>query len=317
MKKYFVLACLICLSTSLMTCKFFKSSWENLNVFPVSQDIELGKQVSTEIEKNPVDYPILSKTENEELYKYINELTQKILNTRLVDYAKDFQWKVTIINDPKTLNAFCTPGGYIYVYTGLINFLESEDQLAGVLGHEIAHAANRHSTKQLTKSLGVQILLDAALGNKEVLKQVTGALVVLSFSRAHETQADSFSVKYLCATNWKANGAAGFFRKIEGQPTPPQWISTHPSPANRIKEIDSKAITLNCQGTESNTTRFAQIKALLSKIPPPPPKPNSTGANNKAPSLPTKTQTKTKTEDKPAPSNSTTNPQKKVLKKGQ
>ena len=62
----------------------------------------------------------------------------------------DFDWELKIIHDDETLNAFCAPGGYIYVYTGLIKFLAHEDNLAGVIGHEIAHADLRHSTQQLT-----------------------------------------------------------------------------------------------------------------------------------------------------------------------
>lgn len=299
------------------SCSWLKKSWNNLNLFPVSQDIELGKQVSAEIEANPSEFPILPVSGNEVLYNYVNGVVKKILSTNLVDYTRDFAWKVSIINDPKTLNAFCTPGGYIYVYTGLMSYLDSEDEFAGVMGHEMAHAANRHSTKQLTKALGVQVLLDAALGKKEVLKQVTGALVVLSFSRAHETQADSFSVRYLCPTGWKANGAAGFFRKIESQPSPPQWMSTHPSPGNRVKSIDSKATELGCRGKDSNISAYNQIKAIIKSIvPPPKPVGGSTGTGNKVPSLPPSSRTNDSTKDKAPPSNTTTKPQNKVLKKG-
>ena len=300
----------------LSSCSFLKNSWNDLNLFPVTQDIELGKQVSAEIEANPAEYPILKQAGNESLYAYLNDITKKILATNLVDYSRDFAWKISIINDPKTLNAFCTPGGYIYVYTGLISYLDSEDQLAGVIGHEMAHAANRHSTKQLSKSLGLQILLDAALGKQEVIKQVSTALISLNFSRANETQADSFSVKYLCPTQWNSMGSAGFFRKIEGQATPPQWLSTHPSPVNRVKAIETKAKELNCKGKETNTSKYAQIKDLISKLPAPPPKPPKSNPDNKAPTLPTSSPSQSKTGDKPAPSSTGKTPEKKILKKG-
>lgn len=81
------------------------------------------------------------------------------------------------------------------------------------MGHEIAHASKRHSTKQLTKSLGLQVLADAALGKQETVKQVATALISLSFSRAHETQADSMSVIYLCPTDYNANGASAFLKR--------------------------------------------------------------------------------------------------------
>ncbi|MEP7195054.1 MAG: M48 family metalloprotease [Saprospiraceae bacterium] len=302
--------------TLFCNCSVLKKSWDNLNVFPVQQDIDLGNQVAAEILSNPDEYPIVPVAGNEAVYSYTNGIVKKILATNLVDYSRDFSWNIHIINDPKTLNAFCTPGGNIYIYTGLMSFLDSEDQFAGVIGHEMAHAANRHSTKQLTKSLGVQLLLDAALGNKDVVKQVTGALVNLSFSRAHETQADSFSVKYLCLTGLKANGASGFFKKIEGQPTPPQWLSTHPSPTNRVKAIDSKALELGCKGKEDNKSNYEKIKSLIASIPVLPTKAKTADGSNKAPSLPNSTPSKDKKEDKAPPSTTNTKPTNKVLKKG-
>jgi predicted Zn-dependent protease len=248
------------------SCASLKDSWDNMNLFPVSQDVELGKQVNDEISSNPTNFPKVSEQGNEELYKYIRNVVHKILTDGNVEYAKDFAWQVTLINNPKTLNAFATPGGYIYIYTGLLKFLDSEDQLAGVLGHEIAHAAKRHSTKQLSKNVGIQMLADAALGDKATVKQVATALIGLTFSRANETQADSMSVVYLCPTEYNAAGASGFFKKIEGQPTQPEWLSTHPNPANRIQNIDSKNRSLGCAGKETYKDRYQKMKLLLDKI---------------------------------------------------
>ncbi len=253
-------------------CSFLKQGWNELNIFPLEQDVELGRQVYEEILSKPEEFPLVPEQGNEELYSYVRGIAKRILQTGQVSYAKNFAWKVTLINDPKMQNAFCTPGGYIFVYTGILKFLDSEDQFAGVMGHEIAHAANRHSTKQLSKMLGVQILIDAATGNREALKSVVTILATigaLQFSREHEVQADSFSVKYLCATEYNAAGAAGFFKKIVGQPTPPQWLSTHPNPGNRINNIEGKKRELNCQGGETYRTRFDAIKPLIDKIPPP------------------------------------------------
>ncbi len=257
------------LMLTIISCKTLQEGWDNLNLFPVSQDVALGKQVYFEIDSNEVQYPEVPEQGNEELYKYVRNIVHKILKTGLVEYSNDFPWTVTILNDTSTLNAFATPGGYIYLYTGLIRFLDSEDQLAGVLGHEIAHAAKRHSTKQLSKLLGVQILADASLGNKELVKQVATTLLALSFSRAHETQADSMSVVYLCPTEYNAAGASGFFHKIEGQPTPPSWLSTHPNPNNRIQNIENKNKSLGCKGQARNITEYARIKKLVERIPSP------------------------------------------------
>ena len=116
-----MLISLICLSS----CKSLKDGWDNLNLFPVSQDVELGKQVYDEISANQSQFPKVSEQGNEELYQYVRSIVTKILNKGPVEYSKDFAWQVTLINDIKTQNAFATPGGYIFVYTGLIKFLNS------------------------------------------------------------------------------------------------------------------------------------------------------------------------------------------------
>lgn len=236
-----------------------------LNLFSVEEDIKLGKQVSDEINNNPAEYPILREQGNEEVYRYIRKITNKILDSGNVAYRDEFAWEVKIIDDPETLNAFATPGGYIYVYTGLIKFLDSEDELAGVMGHEIAHAARRHSTQQMTKTYGLQILASVVTGQSDpgTIQQIALGLANLSFSRAHETEADEFSVNYLCGTDYHANGAAGFFRKMEGASRQPQFLSTHPNPGNRVQNIDSKAQAKGCKGNKNYKDEYTRIKALL------------------------------------------------------
>ncbi len=238
-----------------------------LNLFSVQDDINLGLQVSQQIESDPQQFPILSEQNNREVYRYIRGITQKILNTGKVKYRNEFAWEVKIIDDEKTLNAFCTPGGYIYVYTGLIKYLDTEDQLAGVMGHEIAHAALRHSTRQMTKIYGLQALLQVATGKADpgLLEQIALGLVNLKFSRGHETESDNGSVEYLCATGYNAAGAAGFFKKIESQggSRPPEFLSTHPNPNNRVENIEKKARDMGCRGRDTNRSEYSRIKKLL------------------------------------------------------
>ncbi len=164
------------------------------------------------------------------------------------------------------MNAFCTPGGYIYIYTGILKFLDSEDEFAGVLAHEIGHADMRHSTRQMTKMYGTQMLLDAIAGDKAMIKQLTAGIINLKFSRSHESEADQKSVDYLCPTDYNADGGAGFFEKIQavGGSSTPEFLSTHPDPGNRIEHFHSAAIASGCQGRNSYTTEF---KAMISKLP--------------------------------------------------
>ncbi len=243
-----------------------KNKGKGFNLFTVQQDKELGAQVAAEIAADQEQFPTLDSTQYPEVYKYLYDVRDKLLATGEIDYKEEFNWKLTVIHDDSTLNAFCTPGGYIYIYTGILKFLDSEDQFAGVLGHEMAHADQRHSTRQMTKMFGVQILLDVLAGNRAALKQVTGALVGLKFSRKHEEEADMKSVEYLCPTDYNADGGAGFFIKIEemGGGRVPEFLSTHPDPGDRIENFQNNKIVMGCQGNNNYKTEFEK---MVSKLP--------------------------------------------------
>jgi beta-barrel assembly-enhancing protease len=237
---------------------------QKVNLFTVQQDAELGAQVAAEIENNPQQYPILAEKGNEEAYAYLRNLRDQILNSGAVRHKDAFVWQVKIVKDDDVLNAFCTPGGYIYVYTGLIKFLDTEDQLLGVLGHEIAHADMRHSTKQLTQIYGSSILLEVATGGKYgMLREIATGLGSLAFSRSDEREADAKSVDYLCGSRHNAAGAAGFFQKMEGRSQVPEFLSTHPNPGNRVRDIQTRKEQKACTGEERNQSRYQRFKQLL------------------------------------------------------
>ncbi|GAB5417547.1 MAG: M48 family metalloprotease [Crocinitomicaceae bacterium] len=243
-----------------------KNKGKGFNVFTIEDDKALGAQVAAEIDADTANFPLLDSVEYKEVYDYIYEVRDNILNSGQVDYKDDFEWRLRIIHDDSTLNAFCTPGGYIYIYTGILKFLDSEDEFAGVLGHEIGHADMRHSTRQMTKMFGVQVLVSILAGNREMLGQVTSALVNLSFSRTHEKEADERSVHYLCPTEYNSAGGAGFFEKLQdmGGETPPEFLSTHPNPEGRIEKFNEHKEEMGCEGNETFQTRYKQ---MISKLP--------------------------------------------------
>ena len=238
-----------------------------INLFSLQRDIDLGKQVEAEIASNPSDYPILSETQYPEAYGHLRRITQTILNSGEVNHEDDFEWKTYLIQDDNTLNAFCTPGGYIYVYTGLIKYLEKESHLAGVMGHEIAHADRRHSTDAMTRQYGVSLLLQIALGeNPGALTQLAAQIAELSYSRKAESEADDYSVIYLTPTEFQGNGAAGFFQKLldqgQGGGTP-EFLSTHPNPGNRVESINEKWQELGGQPKSEVAGRYDAFIASL------------------------------------------------------
>lgn len=251
-----------------LSCDVLKKNDFSVNLFPISQDKQLGLQVKDEIASNPSEYPILDRTKHPEAYKHLDRIMWSILSSGQVKYKTEFAWEAYIIEDDNVLNAFCTPGGYIYVYTGLIKYLDNESDLAGVLGHEVAHADLRHSTRQLTKLYGVEILTAVALGENSgtTVAEVAKGLVSLKFSRTHESEADAESVSYLCPTEYHADGAAGFFQKLlDSQQAggTPEFMSTHPSPANRVADIKAEKASKSCSGSKSYDQRYNQFKKAL------------------------------------------------------
>ncbi|HEX5038015.1 MAG TPA: M48 family metalloprotease [bacterium] len=237
-----------------------------VNLFSVEDDENLGAQVDDEIQSNPGEYPLLKESDYPDAYDFLYDMRDQILDSGKVDHADDFPWQIKIIDDDSVLNAFSVPGGYLYFYTGLLKYLDTADHLAGVMGHEIAHAAKRHVTEALTQQYGIELLLQAALGNDlAIVQDIAGGLSGLAFSRDHESEADEFSVIYLAETDFACDGTAGFFEKLiaEGEAGgTPEFLSTHPNPENRVEDIHKKADELGCDTTPSGVN-YDAFKASL------------------------------------------------------
>ncbi len=235
----------------------------DLNIFSVEQDGELGRQTDAEIRSKPTEFPILDPVDYPEAYAYLQDMTDVIVVKGDVPYADVFPYTVAII-DQDIENAFATPGGFIYVYTGLVRTLDTGDELAGVLAHEIAHAAQRHSTDQLTKQYGFATLIGVVNGGDPgLISDIAASLLTLSFSRSDESEADARSVDYLCNTDYAANGAAGFFQKLQGSALPPAFLSTHPNPDNRVAAINARAEEKNCSTATEDRQAFQRFQGLL------------------------------------------------------
>jgi len=241
-------------------------------LFSIEDDIALGNQVAEEIANDPEQFPVLDKTQYAAAYAYLQAMLDEILDSEDITYRSEFPWVMNIIDNDGVLNAFATPGGHIYVYTGLIYFLDHADDLAGVLGHEIAHADQRHSSKQLQRIYGISILLSIIAGQDastltQITGQIAGSLAGLSFSRSAEAESDEYSVKYLASTTYACNGAAAFFEKLlanEAQRNP-EFLSTHPSPDSRVADINAIATDIGCTVTlkDGDGSDLDKLKALI------------------------------------------------------
>jgi predicted Zn-dependent protease len=262
---FFMLAGVVASIGLMQSCK---DEDGDINIFTVQDDITLGAQVSAELENDPAfKDAIIDSASYPNIYKYVYGIRDSILNTGLVKYKDLFQWRIRVINDDSTLNAFCTPGGYIYIYTGLINFLESEDQLAGVMGHEMAHADKRHSTDAMTRQYGMQVLFDIVFGqDKGQIVRIAAGIKELSYSRKNESEADEYSVIWLNNTSYNPLGAAGFFEKLIalGQSGgAPEFLSTHPNPDNRVQSMKDKWTSLGGKTGQTFQARYTDFKNTL------------------------------------------------------
>jgi predicted Zn-dependent protease len=248
---------------------FVSSCGEEGVISYVSTDIDkmIGEKVKEQINNNPDQFRILDEDEYPKAYERLNHIKTEILNSGLVKHKDDFTWELKIVDDTSVLNAFCVPGGYIYVYTGLIKYLDSEDQLAGVMGHEIAHADLRHSTRQLIQSYGISLLIKFIFGYEGGgLINIAANLAGLKFSRSHESEADMQSVKYLYQTPYDARGVKGFFEKLNKENKNPQileFLSTHPEPENRIQKIDDEFKLLGGKEGKIFSKEYEELKNSL------------------------------------------------------
>lgn len=183
----------------LVSCSVIKT----INIFSIEDEKTFGQKAFAQIQQDTKEYPILDKTKNPVAYQHVERIFNTIMQTGLVNYTNEFEWQIQIIN-ANVLNAFATPGGKVYIYSGLIEYLDNEAQLAGVIAHEIAHIHWRHSTRQMTQNQGVGVIQAMLLGeNKNALintiGQLAGNATGLMFSRSDEYEADNTAVKFLSA----------------------------------------------------------------------------------------------------------------------
>lgn len=162
--------------------------------------------------------------------------------------AKDWRWEVNLIGS-KDLNAFCMPGGKIAFYFGILNQLKlDDDEVAVIMGHEVAHALLEHARERMGKTMATRgaIELGAALFGLGDLGRtaagIGGQLLTLRFSREDESEADALGLILSAKAGYKPSAGASLWRKMlaANKGAPPQWLSTHPSGESRIRDIEAR-----------------------------------------------------------------------------
>jgi predicted Zn-dependent protease len=248
-------------------------------VLSEEKEIALGRQSDEQVRG---EYGVY---ENAALQAYVNEVGQRLAK---LSHRQGLQWKFTVVDSPD-INAFALPGGYIYITRGLMAYLDSEAELAGVLGHEIGHVTARHGAQQATQeqTAGIGVLAATILGSvvesrygvsgiADIAGKVGGAVaqgVILSHSREHELQADQLGAEYLNRANYDPDVMINVIKVLKLQETfaedqvraggkapqrMPGWMSTHPSNVQRLAEIQRIADQYNGKYADAGRSRYLQ-----------------------------------------------------------
>ncbi|MCB0731508.1 MAG: M48 family metalloprotease [Ignavibacteriae bacterium] len=161
-----------------------------------------------------------------------------------------YQFDFHLLNDRQTINAFALPGGQVFITAALFGKLETEAQLAGVLGHEIGHVVARHSAQQMAKSNltngilnGVLVASDPSSSSAQAAAYL-GQLINMKYGRDDELESDFLGIKFMVTSGYDPNALTGVMKilaEASGGASQPEFFSTHPNPSNRVTEIQ-KAI---------------------------------------------------------------------------
>ena len=259
MKKYFIFLLLFIIS-----CVTTGPGGKTDFIFiSTAEEVEIGKQVVVDVESKE------KLLKNTTVQNYVNEVGQKI--ARVCDRT-DVEYTFKVI-DKEDINAFACPGGFIYVYTGLLDILDNEAQLAAVLAHEISHVVARHSVKKLQNIYGYSILAQIALGDKTEgvagdIVNVAAMLILQGYSRDNEFEADKYGILYARNAGYNPKGMIQVFEKFEkmqGNPPPAVLglLSSHPPAAERIRRGGSEINSIGGTALPYHTDRYESIKSQL------------------------------------------------------
>src|SRR5712671_7962820 len=264
-----LLACLLalaCAPGSWAQRSKLKPPW---NMYSPETDVEVGKQNAEILEKR---LPLCNAPKVD---AYLTKLGLKLV-AKLPTRGVQYPWEFHCVNS-KEINAFALPGGYVFVNRGAIEVADNEAQLAAVMGHELSHVALRHGTAQASKAQLAQGaagifggLFGGSTGGALLTEGVTlgaGGLL-LRYSRSDETQADVMGTQALYDSGYDPRAMAQFFEKLESEAqgkNPPQFLSDHPNPGNRVERVDEEIDKLG--GVPANAKRdSAEFEAAKREV---------------------------------------------------
>ena len=252
--------------TVLMSCR----KTEDLIDFTEEDEILLGEKLA-EIINQDADYNVIPQEGNTIPYGYVNSRLSEITASPSITKSEDFVWTISIMDD-ESRQAFALPGGYVYITSGMIFFLENEDQFSGLIAQLVAHIDQSHITETLFFEYGVNNLRSIARsGSEESLREIVRDLDLdgsfLEISRANQLQADTLAVSLLSGTDQSCESNSLALSRILNVQADQQlgFIRAYGLTASRTEDIQQYAISQGCNTTvdAESADRFRSFRNLL------------------------------------------------------
>jgi len=214
----------------------------------VQEEIALGLQSAPQM---AAEFGGLDPDQN--LQATVDEIGQKIVQASEAQDT-EYPFEFHVLADTQTINAFALPGGQVFITRALLNLLDTEGEVAGVLGHEIGHVVGRHSAEQIAKSQLIKGLAGAAgvglydpqnpqSATAAQMAMVVGSMINMKYGRDDELQSDRLGVEFLAEAGYDPRAMLHVMEILEqasGGARQPEFMSTHPNPGNRIEEIQQE-----------------------------------------------------------------------------
>jgi len=247
------------------------------NSFSPSQDVQLGRQAAAEVRRS---LPMLNDPPTDALVEQIGRRLVAAVPARFAQPA--FRYSFDVVN-LREINAFALPGGPMFLHRGMLQAARTDDEVAGVMAHELSHVILRHGTLQAAKAQKFQIgaiagqILGSIVGGQKGAIISQGSQIGLStyflkYSREYEREADLLGAQLMARAGYDPRQMANMFRTIQqqGGNSGPEFLSDHPDPGNRYDAIVREARSLRIAGNASTGPAFDSVRSRLVRMPPAP-----------------------------------------------
>ncbi|MDP2307402.1 MAG: M48 family metalloprotease [Pseudomonadota bacterium] len=231
-----------------------------------AEEREIGRQVHKELEKQGVTY-----VKQALVTQYVEEITERLATEVKREGAPD-RIKVYVIDDPEMVNAFATPGGRLYVFSGLLLTAEDEAEVAGVIGHELGHIVAKHPAKRIALAMGYEALANLALGKdpgqlQQLAAVLLGGGVLAAHGRGEENEADRLGLTWLHRAGYDPRGMVRFFRRIKDLSADPPavlaWLYSHPTTTSRIEHVREMLRRRGWEGGEEGVEAHREVREAI------------------------------------------------------